>query len=261
MGLKEEIQKVIYVFNLDLDGDLLYEHYTNNTNNFRTNLDVKKAKLLEGPIVQVMSSFASRGGQKGGDLLIIALLIVIFGMTILIYNKQKKSEQMDANYYARGEYGRRSIRNAVREVHGDVGRVGNDARATRLGLAALLKKGDKEKREEEELFHNMTSKSVLDQRESQALRENKSKPTGTGPKGRTLEEEEEEEEQQSDIYARNVKAAKERNKKKSLERRRRNRRSASLKAAMKRAEARSKGKNGGGRKKKKKRTRKKKRRN
>tara|TARA_X000000368_G_C22995448_1_gene696399 strand:+ start:194 stop:940 length:747 start_codon:yes stop_codon:yes gene_type:complete len=248
MGLKEEIKKVIVVFNLKLDGNLLYKHYNNNTNNFRTNLDAKKAKLLEGPMVQVMSSVASRGGQKGGDLLVEALLIVIFGMTILIYNKQKKSEQKDANYYARGEYGRRAIRNAVSNVADHVGRVGNDARATRLSLAALLKKGDKEKREEEELFHDMTSKSVRANRESQEMR--KSKPIGTGSEGEILGRRP----QQSEIYEKMKKDA-------AKKTARSKRRSASLEAAERRRRQ-SKGKNGGGRKKKKKkRTRKKKRRN
>ena len=93
MGLKEEIHKVIHIFDLNLDGDKLYEHYTNNTNNFRTKLDAKKAQLLKGPMVQVMSTVASRGGGENTEYIILALLIIVFGMTVFIYRRMEENEE------------------------------------------------------------------------------------------------------------------------------------------------------------------------
>jgi len=238
MTSKKEIQKVIDVFNLDLDGDLLYKHYTNDTNNFKTNLDAKKAKLLEGPTVQVMSSVASRGGQKGGDLLINALLIVIFGMTMLIYNKQKKNEQKDATYYERGRDGRYDI------------------------YSYLLKnteKGNKQKIESEIIpkaeegrtgIYNLTSQQVLDNRHR---RNSESQIDGTGPEGQRLVA------KQTEILERNKVESKKKQKAAEKERRRKEGRKLRAKSANRRREL-NKNKTNGGRKKKK-RTRKKKRRN
>ena len=174
MGLQEEIHKVIEVFDLNLDGDLLYEHYTNNTNNFRTNLDAKKAKLLKGPMVQVMSTVASRGGQKGGNLLIIALLIVIFGMTLLIYNKQKQ-------LYKLGARGRNVIANEVRNVHDDTRRIRGSM--TSFLKSALENTGRRDDDDDGDdgapPFHNMTNPDVITARESRALRKHKIKGTGS----------------------------------------------------------------------------------
>ena len=178
MGLKEEIHKVIEVFDLNLDGDLLYEHYTNNTNNFRTNLDAKKAKLLEGPMVQVMSTVASRGGQKGGNLLIIALLIVIFGMTMLIYNKQKQ-------LYKLGARGRNVIAREVRNVHDDTRRIRGSM--TSLLKSALENTGRRDDDDDDDgpRFHNITNPRVIAERERETARR-KPKIKGTGSQGQKV---------------------------------------------------------------------------
>lgn len=259
MGLKEEIHKVIDVFNLNLDGDLLFDHYNNNTNKFRTNLEEKKAKLLEGPLVQVMSSFASRGGQKGGNMgaIALALLICIFGMTLVIYNKIKENDAIRADFYEKGLRGRNTIMSRINRLGNNTIRM-----TSRLNSALENKKkaeenvapvASNEGEEEVPGLYNLTPQHVQDSYEQRQKDRQNAMPTGTVPGGQELGGQDN---QQSEIYDKKVREAKERGEKKRLQRSRSRQRAA----AAERRLAKSK-KNGGGRKKKKKRTRKKKRRN
>ena len=79
-------------------------------------MDAKKAKLLEGSVVQVMSSVASKGGQKDGDLFINSLLICIFGMTIVMYNKIKENGENLTKYYRLGSKGRLDIFKSLKNL-------------------------------------------------------------------------------------------------------------------------------------------------
>lgn len=261
MGLKEEIHKVIDVFNLNLDGDLLFDHYNNNTNKFRTQLEEKKAKLLKGPLVQVMSSVASRGGQKGGNMgaIALALLICILGMTLVIYNKIKENDASRADFYEKGLRGRNTIMSRINRLSNDTNRM-----TSRLNSALENKKkaeenvapvASNEGEEEVPGLYNLTPQHVQDSYEQRQRDRQNAMPTGTVPGGQRLGGQDI---QQSEVYTRSLEAANKRQQIKMEERERKKKRSKSRDAAEKRR-AKSK-KNGGGRKKKK-RTRKKKRRN
>lgn len=249
MGLKEEIQKVINVFRLNLDGEKLFNHYEKNIDNFKTKINEKK-QLLEGPIVQVMSSIASRGGQKGGDHLIIALLICIFGMTVAIYNKvEDKVEET----YRSGSRGRANISGEIKRVRGDIKNIRNNMSSVSKSESENNSKVKENADEGVTGLYNLTPPHVLDTYDRGRRMRQNAMPYGTVPGGQELGGQDN---QQSEIYDKKVREAKERGEKKRLQRSRSRQRAA----AAERRLAKSK-KNGGGRKKKKKRTRKKKRRN